>query len=186
MEDVKVYHSIWKYSFLILVFFAFSIGLFWTLDYRSGYNWILWLGILFSAGGGVIFLYMIFIERILHQPFFTITDNGIIMNTIKKYEIEFSNVKDFSLSEIKAGGFYHIYFKHRFISIHYKKNIERKKYNKASRFGRTIRDFNKFVSGAQEAIPVDGLTIKPQQLCDLLNERLNYYNECQEKQSALP
>ena len=182
MEDVKVYHSIWKYSFLILVFFAFSIGLFWTLDYRSGYNWILWLGILFSAGGGVIFLYMIFIERILHQPYYTITDNGIILNAYKKFEIKFSDVKNFSLSEIK----HNIYVKSRFISIHYKKNIERKKYNKASRLGRYIRDFNERVSSAHEAIPADGLTIKPQQLCDLLNERLNYFNECQKTQGVLP
>ena len=182
MEDVKVYHSVLINALLILVCFVFSIGLLWALDYRPGYNWILWLCILFFGGGGVFILYLILKERILNQPYYTITDNGIILNAYKKFEIKFSDVKNFSLSEIK----HNIYVKSRFISIHYKKNIERKKYNKASRLGRYIRDFNERVSSAHEAIPADGLTIKPQQLCDLLNERLNYFNECQKTQGVLP
>jgi hypothetical protein len=44
--------------------------------------------------------------------------------------------------------------------------------NDASSAGRTIRKMNERIAGIQESLPADDLTIKPQQLCDLLNMKL--------------
>ena len=46
------------------------------------------------------------------------------------------------------------------------------KMNEASSAGRTIRKLNERIAGVQESLPADGLNIKPQELCDLLNMRL--------------
>ena len=58
------------------------------------------------------------------------------------------------------------------IGIKYKKEVEFQKMNDASSAGRTIRKLNESLVGVQESLLADGLNIKPQELCDLLNMRL--------------
>jgi hypothetical protein len=38
--------------------------------------------------------------------------------------------------------------------------------------GRAVRRFNKSVAGSQEGLLAEGLTIKPKDLCEILNERV--------------
>ena len=56
--------------------------------------------------------------------------------------------------------------------ISYKEDVELQHWYNAKRLERVVRKFNIQKVGAQEVIPTVGLTIKPQVLCDLLNERL--------------
>ena len=51
-------------------------------------------------------------------------------------------------------------------------SIELQKFEDASKAGRAVRRFNKSVAGSQETLPADGLTIKPKDLCEILNERV--------------
>ena len=55
----------------------------------------------------------------------------------------------------------------------HKKEVELQKMNEASSAGRTVRKINEKIAGSQESLPADDFTIKPQQLCDLLNMKLN-------------
>jgi len=63
------------------------------------------------------------------------------------------------------------------IGVKYKKNIEAQRLDNAGQWGRAVRNFNVKLVGAQESIAADGLKIKPQALCDLLNERLEEWKQ---------
>ena len=123
-----------------------------------------WAGSLFFGGGGLFMLYLILRERIGHKAYYIITDESILMDSgIKKWEVRFADVEEFYLLNVKSS---------KMIGIIYKKEVEFQKMNDASRTGRTIRNLNESIAGVQESLPVDGLNIKPQELCDLLNMRL--------------
>ena len=152
---------------MLAVCFVFAAtGVLMLLDgYRS---FIAWISILFFGGGGLFVLFLILKERITHTPYYMITDDGIIMNSgLKTYEFHFTDVECFFLTKVGiARG------KTTLIGIQYKESIELQKIEDASKAGRAVRRFNKSVAGSQEALPADGLTIKPKDLCEILNERV--------------
>ena len=82
---------------------------------------------------------------------------------MKKWKVRFADVEEFYLIKVMST---------KQIGIRYKKEIEFQKMNDASSAGRTIRKMNERIAGVQESLPADDLTIKPQQLCDLLSVRL--------------
>ena len=51
-------------------------------------------------------------------------------------------------------------------------SVETKKMSEAKGMDRIYRKMNVAMMNAQDSIQVTNLTMKPQQLCDLLNERL--------------
>ena len=109
-------------------------------------------------------LFLILRERINNKPYYIITDECVIMDSgMKKWEVRFSDVEEFYLINVMSS---------KQIGIRYKKEIEFQKMNVASSAGRTIRKMNERIAGVQESLPADNLTIKPQQLCDLLNMKL--------------
>ena len=123
-----------------------------------------WTGILFFGGGGLFVLFLILRERIAHKAYYIITDECVIIDSgMKKWEVRFADVEEFYLINVMSS---------KQIGIRYKKEIEFQKMNDASSAGRTIRKMNERIAGVQESLPADNLTIKPQQLCDLLNMKL--------------
>ena len=63
------------------------------------------------------------------------------------------------------------------IGIKYKKNVADKKMDESNKVGKAIRKMNMNIAQTQETIQASGMTIKPQQLLDLLNERLSTSQE---------
>ena len=61
------------------------------------------------------------------------------------------------------------------IGIRYKEDVEAQKSENAHSVGNTVSQMNKMLIGAQEGIPTYRLSMKPQALLDLLNQRLNAY-----------
>ena len=105
-------------------------------------SFIVWAGILFFGGGGLFVLFLILKERITHTPYYMITDDGIIMN---------SGLKTYEVHFADVECFYLTKVgaargKTTLIGIQYKESIE--------------------------FLPADGLTIKPKDLCEILNERV--------------
>ena len=97
-----------------------------------------------------------------------ITDDGIIMNSgLKTYEVHFTDVECFYLTKVGT-----VWGKTTLIFIQYKESIDLLKFEDASKAGRAVRRFIKNVAGSQETLPADGLTIKPKDLCEILNERV--------------
>ena len=103
-------------------------------------------------------------ERINHKPYYIIADECVIIDSgMKKWEVPFADVEEFYLINVMST---------KQIGIRYKKEIELQKMNDASNVGRRIRKMNERIAGVQESLLADDLTIKPQQLCDLLNMKL--------------
>ena len=163
MEDIRIYHSIWKNIALMAVCFAFvAMGIFILLHGEQSFT--VWSGILFFGGGGLFVLFLILRERISHKAYYIITDESVSMDSgMKKWEVRFADVEEFYLINVSSS---------KQIGIKYKKEVEFQKMNDASSAGRTFRKLNERLAGVQESLPADGLNIKPQELCDLLNMRL--------------
>ena len=164
MEEVRVYHSLWKNLLFIASSFAFTAG-FFLMDFENK-QLIKWLGILFFGGGGLFMVYLILKERITGTPCIVITDNGVSVSSGKSFEVRFEDVNAFFIIDIS---------KTKQIGIRYKKGVREKKRDNAKQFERLIRKANEKIARAQESIPASGLTIKPQTLCDLMNERLKAF-----------
>ena len=163
MREIRIYHSIWRNIPLLAICFVFvAMGIFMLLHGEQSF--IVWVCILFFGIGGLYVLFLILRERINNKPYYIITDECVIMDSgMKKWEVRFSDVEEFYLINVMSS---------KQIGIRYKKEIEFQKMNDASSAGRTIRKMNERIAGVQESLPADNLTIKPQQLCDLLNMKL--------------
>ncbi|MBQ6726469.1 MAG: hypothetical protein IJQ89_07810 [Bacteroidales bacterium] len=168
METIRVYHSLWKNGLLVAVCFGFTAVDIFLIN--AGKNGIVaWLAILVFGIGGLFMLWLMLKERITHTPYYIITDDCIIMNSgFKTIKVHFADVERFFLTKVGtvAGA------KTKLIGIQYKKNVELQKYKDAHMAGRAVRHFNKRVACSQEAFPADGLTIKPKDLCKILNEKV--------------
>ena len=147
---------------MLAVCFVFAAtGVLMLLDgYRS---FLAWMSILFFGGGGLFVLFLILRERICDKAYYIITDKSVLVDGMKKWEVRFADVEEFYLINVSSS---------KQIGIKYKKEIELQKFEDASKAGRAVRRFNKSVAGSQETLPADGLTIKPKDLCEILNERV--------------
>ena len=163
MREIRIYHSIWRNIPLLAVCFVFAaMGVLMLLD--GGRSFLAWTGILFFGGGGLFVLFLILREIISHKAYYIITDESVSMDSgMKKWEVRFADVEEFYLINVLSS---------KQIGIKYKKEVEFQKMNDASSAGRTFRKLNERLEGVQESLPADGLNIKPQELCDLLNMRL--------------
>lgn len=128
---------------------------------------ISWLCLLFFGGGGLFMAFLVLKERLSGKAYLIITDKEVKMNMTKEWKIAFADVESFSLVQHATS---------KMITINYKQNIESQKIEEDTAVGRAARKINVEAIGAQEAIPVDGLTMKPEAICELLNERLAKQN----------
>ncbi len=138
MEEIRIYHSFWKtLPSAILVWIAFATMIHETDD-LSVYNFF---GLLFTSlflfGFGALsllslyFLLMVLKERILGQPFMTVTDNCLIVKgLLKKKVINFSEVKFFKLYLGSYGN--------STLKVCYIPEIEHKKLDCISKLGRIL------------------------------------------------
>ena len=163
MNEIKIYHSVWKNAITILACLTIaSLGIFAGLR-EGGLPWIVWAGIVFFAFGGLYMAYMVIKERIAHQPFLIITDESVRMNSGKGWEIEYADVDAFFMTKVWSA---------KMIGITYRKEIEAQKMEEAESVGRAVRRFNTKIAGTPEAIPANDLTMKPKEILEILNERL--------------
>jgi len=162
MEEIRIYHSIWRNIPLLAVCFVFAAtGVLMLLDgYRS---FIAWISILFFGGGGLFVLFLILRERICDKAYYIITDKSVLVDGMKKWEVRFADVEKFHLINVASS---------KQVGIRYKKGVELEKMGNAGRAGRILRKINSRIAGVPESLPVDGLSISPEELCDLLNTRL--------------
>jgi len=166
-EEIKIYRSVWRNALLILCCLAFAAGsVLILLDGNEKPLKVIiaaWTGILFFGLGGLFVAYFVLKELLTRIPYLVITDEKVIMNGGKPWEASLADVEIFFLTRVSTAWM---------IGIKYKKNIEAQRLDNASQWGRALRNFNLDLTGAQESIAATGLTVKPQVLCDLLNERL--------------
>lgn len=173
MGEIKIYHSVWKNLPTILISLVFTILFIYAMTQDKGSPLLVWGGLLFFGLGCLFMLFMLLRERLFHKPYITITDDKVIVNHVGRiWEYNLADIHRFELHEYRGG--YRFYFSTDIISVHYKRNVEAKKMNKAKGIDRITRKMNVAMMNAQEGIKADQLTMKPKQLCDLLNERLKH------------
>ena len=171
-EEIKIYRSVWRNALLILCCLAFAAGsVLILLDGNEKPLMVIiaaWIGILFFGLGGLFVAYLVLKELLTRTPYLVITDEKVIMNGEKLWEASFADVEIFFLIRVSTA---------RMIGVKYKKNIEAQRLDNAGQWGRAARNFSLKLTGAQESIAADGLMVKPQVLCDLLNERLEKWEQ---------
>ncbi len=165
METVRIYHSTWRMLLLAIVSLAMAVGGYlMAIHSPKGFDIVVgWIGVLFFGLGGLYMLYGMLKERLTGKPFLTITDEAVIMEGMKQAVIRFADVESFNV--VKMG-------KQEFVAVHYKPGVELKKMDEANGLDRSIRKLNRQLVNAQENISTTGTDMKAQELCDLLNERL--------------
>ena len=163
MNEIKIYHSVWKNAITIIACLAMAgLGIFAGLR-KGGMPWIVWMAIVFFALGGLFMAYMVVKEKIAHQPYLIISDEYVRMNSGKGYDIRYADVDAFFMTRVWSA---------KMIGIAYKKEIEAGKMEEAKDVGRAVRRFNAKIAGTPEAIAANDLTMKPEEIIKILNERL--------------
>ena len=168
MEEIKLYHKVWAMLPVLLVLLALTIVFVIPLSQGKGslvWNWSL---LLFSGSAFLFFLFLILRERLLHKPPLIITEDKVIDNNVGRIkEYHFTDIHHFDLIVYPG-----LYVSQAVIRIHYMPCVETKKMSEAKGMDRIYRKMNVAMMNAQDSIQVTNLTMKPRQLCDLLNERL--------------
>ena len=161
MEEIRIYHSLWKNGLLILVCFAFAgLGVHSLIVHPEKSGIVFWLGLLFFGLGGLFMLWLILRERITDKPYYVVTDESVIMNSgLKAWEIRFADVKSFFLMG-------------KMIGIRYKKDIEAGTTIEEVEDGISMRKKTLLNPGEPYDIYVTDLSKKPKDILNLLNQRL--------------
>lgn len=160
MEEIKVYHSLWKQMPLLLTCFIFAAIPVYGY-YKGVFRWWLIFPFLFFGGGALVFLCAMYVERKKDRPYLTITDKAIFINIAvlrgNRWLIErpFKEIDHFELGPFN---FFHPLSRKLLI-------IHKSEATKISSSG----------YGLPKVYDVDVSTINmsPKQLCILLNERLS-------------
>ena len=175
VEDIKIYQSPLRMILLTLGCFAFAAVAGFLLYHnhlKSHKDLImLWVGVVFFGLGGLVLLYNTFKRILKNEPYLTITADRIIYQGLRPFVVNFADVESFTMVKVEN---------QKLIAIHYKPNVESQKMDETSFVGRIIRFFNKQVIDAQDTLSAVGTNMKAQELCDLLNERLEVHNRCKQ------
>ena len=160
MEEIKINVStkVWVYCTLaMIVGMAALIGLRFYIDSNVDSAF---LSVIFSmATTLVMFGYFGFIQ---HRTRLIITDTSLIVKTQEEWVVRLSGVESFYVDKFKG---------RTFIGIHYKEGTwEAGKENIAEDRKQRSRAA---LQGYPYEIYVRGLSKSPQEICDLLNQRIN-------------
>lgn len=166
MQEIRIYHSIWRTLLLVLCGAAFTYASVTILmDPRTSFfmNIIAVIGVVFFGLGSLFMLFMVVRERLAHQAFMTITDKGVVVRGTKAFVVNFSDVESFEMVHVGS---------QKLVAIHYKPNVEIQKMEDAGFLGRMTRRLNTRVGNAQEHLGTTGMSMKIEEMFSILNERL--------------
>lgn len=152
MENIKIYHSYGKSPIVAAICFIVA-GLcnLILLILEGSHNWISWLIVFLLLGFGLYQAYLYWKEKIKKTPFLEVADDKVTVNSAKSWEISFSEVEEFFFTDITK----------QLIGIRYKNDEIQKTKNHSI--------------GNKDEIFTYRLSMKPQELLDLLNQRLEAY-----------
>ena len=177
MDEVRIYHTPWggKAWWAILVMLVLFGVFVWVLvDAPIVSNpGVLWFCLIATGVMGLFFPLVALWERLAQRPAVTVLPDRIICHALlKTHEYRFDEVERFRYYKMNLGR-----TSQEFVAIHFYKQVSERKLQEASRMARAIRRFNTRLSGSQESIGASALTMKPQALCDLLDQRLKEYKK---------
>ena len=165
MKEIKIYHSLWRMMLLILACILFVLGGIFILHmHRNVFELVVgWVGILFFGCCGIMLLFSFLKERLFGQAHLTINDEELTYRRFRTIHVRFADVASFEVREIGDN---------EFVAINYKPDVERQIMQNASIFGYLLRSMNKRLIDAPDSISVTDISMKADELCHLLNQRL--------------
>lgn len=154
-EEIKVYQSLWKNLILVILCLAFAlVGCLMIGDDDGVMKVGGWVNIVFFGGGGLFTLTSTLLNRIRHIPLLTIYKDRLEWLEQRKgvcHSVKFADVESFQLTKVQSV---------KIIIVHYK----------------TTPFTHGAEAGAEANIPVENLTMKGQDIYDMLSGRLKKYN----------
>ena len=160
MEEIKINVSIKRWIFVILAtvaIFAVFMGI--SIAFGNPKDNAIWLSafllIVLAINFGTAFL--------TNNPRLIITDVSIRVNVQEPWIVQLSGVDSFYVDEYKG---------QKFIGVRYKDNVEGSFPEDLIIKGRKQRE-KAALKGYPYEIYVGGLSKTPQEICDLLNSRIN-------------
>lgn len=165
METIKINYSLWRMLIASLVCIAFvAVSLFNLEHAKDLFATIMsWVSIVFFGFGSILLPYVALKERIKWYAYLTITDEEVITKTMKTSIIRFADVEVFKVAHHKLSPF---------ISVRYKRDLEKQNLDNAKPHSRVIRNLNSSFINKQGSIILTGTSANPEILCNLLNERI--------------
>ena len=165
MEEIRIYRILWKNLLAAIVCLAlFAVSIVDSIN-RNGGPGEMAVGLLF----GLVGLFAVFqTVKVRLRPYLTINDKCIVQSRphYPNHTVRFSDVDHFELSRFNI-----LLPFERDILVYYKKDKDKQKVFSPTFFGRIAA---KMFSGADEYIDITGINMKPQELFDLLSERVNH------------
>ena len=160
MEEIKIYISIKRLLLVFLATAAFLAALFGLRYHLVDQHDKLLDTMLSVIGPMLIFLaYFLYLSR---RTRLIISDVQLRVNATEPWVVQLSGVESFYVDKFKG---------RKFIGIRYKDNIEGGFPEEVIAEGRKRR-FKAALQGYPYEIYVRGLSKTPQEICDLLNQRL--------------
>lgn len=168
--EIRIYQSVWRNLLLVAGCLVFAMVGFINLTHGDNHsvmgNAISWLTVVFFGGGALFVTVTTLYNRIRHIPFLIIYEDRLefYKQITGSYEtVNFADVQEFRLFKINSA---------KMIAIDYKEDPLIHKVEESSAVKQKLMEFNFRVAGAIEAIPCTNLTMKGEEICELLNSSL--------------
>ena len=163
MEDIRIYRIVWKNLLAAIACLTLTAVSIVDSINRNGGPGEMAVGLCF----GLIGLFVLYkTVKVRLRPYLTINDKCLVQSrpNYPNHTVRFSEVDHFELS------WFNILLPfERDILVYYKKDKYKQKVYSPTFFGRIAA---KLFSGADEYINISGINMKPQELFDLLSERV--------------
>ena len=176
--EVAVYYSPGKILYrLLLCVVMIMVSLFLAFNdsvQRLGAEFWGWIGIIFFGGAGLVVGVSLFYMLIRRIPYIKIFDDRMeyyVPMRMKYKTVYFRDVEGFRLINMSS--------KARLITIDYKPDIIGEEYEAEETSGlkKWLFSINYEYTGAREAIQADVYKIDGEEICDILNERVQVFND---------
>lgn len=168
--EIRIYQSVWRNALLVACCLIVVIVGFINLRYGKSHpvmgKTLDWLVVVLFGGGALFITVTTLHNRIRHIPFLIIYDDRLELykQITGSYEtVNFADVQEFRLFKINSA---------KMIAIDYKEDPLIHKVEESSAVKQKLMEFNFRVAGAIEAIPCTNLTMKGEEICELLNSSL--------------
>lgn len=163
MEDIRIYRIVWKNLLAAIACLTLTAVSIVDSINKNGGPGEMAVGLCF----GLIGLFVLYkTVKVRLRPYLTINDKCLVQSrpNYPNHTVRFSEVDHFELSRFNI-----LLPFERDILVYYKKDKDKQKVYSPTFFGRIAA---KLFSGADEYINISGINMKPQELFDLLSERV--------------
>lgn len=177
-NEVCIYQRLWYNFRVVLVGLAFvAIGIFmWVKDGSEATllnKVICILTIVFFGGGALVMAYTMFRQKMRGLPMLVVDDKGVTYNYVGGSDfIDFNDVDHFDYCHIGGAKWLGYVDGTNLIAVVFKDKALKERYLASSAVRRMGMRLGEQMAGVAYGLPAEGMTMRRQELLELLNNRL--------------